>query len=243
MVNENDDKNEKAVDDGQGQTKKIPVDADVTHTKAFQGLLADKQTETGRRQALEEEIARLREQIVERDSITNTDKGEESLEDDDLLTVSQFNKLLEEREQKAQERARKLKEAEVNQRFLESEQKAKEELTADKMGAGLDFSSVLEAGKANLTEGDRLNIQSSANPAREAYDACIRRTPSLQKLQKTAQNSSFLAELNKGGGSPRGGGGAAVRPGDKENDTYESILKSSADDSEILQALKDRGDD
>jgi len=64
----------------------------------------------------------------------------------------------------------------------------------------------------------------------------------LQKLQKTAQNSSFLAELNKSGGSPRAGGGAGVAGEAVQDDSYESVLNSRASDSEILQALKERGD-
>jgi len=232
---------EKQVEEGQTQTATIPSDADVSHTKAFQGLLADKQTETGRRQALEEENTRLREQALEKEP--SRKKDEEVVEDDDLMTVAQFNKLLDAREKRSKETARKAKEAEVNQKFVDSEQKAKDDFTSEKMGAGLDFSSVLEAGKANLTDGDRLNIQSAPNPAKEAYDACIRRTASLQKLQKTAQNSSFLAELNnKGGGSPRGGGAAGVGGEGTQDDSYESVLNSKASDSEILQVLQTRKD-
>ena len=198
MAKETNDNTGEKVDEGQldNQTVVIPADADVSHTKAFRGLMADKQTETGRRQTLEEENARLREEMTAAQKAeTNDDTN--MADGDDLLTVSQLNKLLDDREKKAQVTAQKAKEAEVSRKFVESEQKAKDELTADKVGAGLDFSSVLEAGKANLTDGDRLNIQSVPNPAKEAYDACIRRTPSLQKLQKTAQNSSFIAELNK----------------------------------------------
>ena len=45
MAKENDNTGETVVEtEGQTQTPAIPADADVSHTKAFQGLLADKQS-------------------------------------------------------------------------------------------------------------------------------------------------------------------------------------------------------
>ena len=69
------------------------------------------------------------------------------------------------------------KERDANKAFdaLEAETsvEAKAKFTAETAGEGLDYDSVISQGQGNLSEGDKLAIRQSKNPAAEKYRRCI----------------------------------------------------------------------
>src|SRR5210317_45250 len=133
------------------------TEAKTYSDEQFKGLLADKQAEVKKRQEAEKQIADLQGQLktlTSRSSRVN----EETSEQDRPLTIGQFQKLMAEQNRTSEENSFRLRQA-------ESEQAAMAELTAEKCGDGLDFASVVAAGEANLTEGDKLAIRSAKDPA------------------------------------------------------------------------------
>ena len=122
----------------------------------FKGLLADKQAEVKRRQQLESEIASLKSAKADPPS----GKIEGTSDDDAPMTQGQFKKLL------AEERK-----ADADAQFASLEKDSVSEVklkyTAETQGDGLDFDSVIAEGEGNLSEGDKLAIRQSKNPAYE----------------------------------------------------------------------------
>ena len=141
------------------------TEAKTYSDEQFKGLLADKQAEVKKRQDAEKQIADLQskvETLTSRSSRANEETGEQ----DRPLTVGQFQKLMAEQTRTSEENSFRLRQA-------ESEQAAMSELTAEKCGEGLDYASVIAAGEANLTEGDKLAIKSAKDPANEKYRRCV----------------------------------------------------------------------
>ena len=169
----------------------------------FNGLLADKQSEVRKRQEAEKMAAQLQEQLTQlkpRPSRETEGTDEES----SPLTMAQFKKLLAEQKKADEDNA-------FTQRQSVSEQKAAAELTAEKCGEGLDFTSVIAAGEVNLTEGDKLAIRQSDNPAMEKYRRCILLTPELAEKQEAVRTSRLLEKIKLTGRVPASGGGTSDR--------------------------------
>jgi hypothetical protein len=87
-----------------------------------------------------------------------------------------------------------------------SEVKAK--YTAETQGEGLDFDSVIAAGEANLTKGDKLAIRESKNPAAEKYRRCIFNTPELSEKAEAVRTTKLLENVKLKGRVPGSGGNA-----------------------------------
>jgi hypothetical protein len=160
----------------------------------FKGLLADKQAEVKKRQDLEKQVENLTAKQTQ-DPPSGTNEGES---EDAPMTVGQFRSMLAEQ-----------KESDSNAVFtaLEAETSAiaKQKMTAESCGEGLDFDSVIAAGNANLSEGDKLAIRQSKDPAAEKYRRCVFNTPELSEKVETVRTSKLLEEIKLTGRVPASG--------------------------------------
>ena len=113
------------------------------------------------------------------------------------------------------------------QRQAESERKAMAELTADKCGDGLDYASVVAAGEANLTEGDKLAIKAAKDPANEKYRRCLMLSPELSEKAESIRTNRLLENIKLTGKVPAAGGGSetAVTPDDVSRMSEEELDK------------------
>ena len=163
----------------------------------FKGLLADKQSEVKKRQAIETELADLRSKQTQ-----TPPAGETAGDGDDApMTVSQFKKMLaEERQTDSDSRFNALEKETISE--------VKSKTTAETHGEGLDFDSVIAAGEANLSEGDKLAIRQSKNPASEKYRRCIFNTPELSEKAEMVRTAKLLENVKLKGRVPGVGGNA-----------------------------------
>jgi len=171
----------------------------------FKGLLADKQSEVKKRQVIESELAELKA------GKTQTPPARETADDGDdaPMTVGQFRKMLAEDRQ-----------ADSDARFAslekESLSKVKSKMTAETQGEGLDYDSVIEAGESNLTEGDKLAIRQSKNPAAEKYRRCIFNTPELSDKAEAVRTAKLLDNVKFKGRVPGTSVPAGIVDGNKD---------------------------
>jgi len=168
--------------------------------EAFKGLLADKQAEVKKRQEAEKQIADLQSQVASLNTPTSRDT-EETSNDDKPLTRGEFQTLMAEQNKVSAENAFLIRQA-------QSEKTAVAELTADALGDGLDYASVVAAGEANLTDGDKLAIRSAENPATEKYRRCVLLTPELTAKQRAVETARLLENIKLTGRVPASGAGA-----------------------------------
>jgi hypothetical protein len=164
----------------------------------FKGLLSDKQAEVKKRQTIEQDFTDYK---TANPVPSPSGKNEGSDSEDAPMTVSQFRTLLAE-ERKTDSDAR----FEALERDSISE--VKQKYTAETHGEGLDFDSVIAEGEANLSEGDRLAIRQSKNPAYEKYRRCIFNTPALSEKAEAVRTSKLLENVQLKGRVPGTGGGA-----------------------------------
>ena len=151
-----------------------------------------------KRQDAEKQIADLQgkvETLTSRSSRAN----EETAEQDKPLTIGQFQKLMAEQNRTSEENAFRLRQA-------DTERKALTELTADKCGEGLDYASVIAAGEANLTEGDKLAIKAAKDPAAEKYRRCVMLSPELSAKAEAVRTNRLLENIKLTGKVPASGG-------------------------------------
>ncbi len=161
----------------------------------FKGLLADKQAEVKKRQELEKQLSELKTSTDKEDPPSGTNEGKA---DEKPLTVSQFKTMMAE-ERKANA------EADFALREKQSTAKAKEKLTAETCGEGLDFETVIAEGEKSLTEGDLLAIKQAKEPAAEKYRRCIMLTAELAERQRAVSNAKLLEEIKLTGRVPASG--------------------------------------
>ena len=166
----------------------------------FKGLLADKQAEVKKRQDAEKQIADLQTQLSTLDAPTSRE-NEETSNDDKPLTMGQFQTLMAEQNKVSAENAFLIRQA-------QSEKTAVAELTSNACGDGLDYASVVAAGEANLTEGDKLAIRSAENPATEKYRRCVLLTPELSAKAEAVRTNRLLENIKLTGKVPASGGGS-----------------------------------
>jgi len=163
----------------------------------FKGLLADKQSEVKKRQTIETELAELKAKQTQ----TPPSGKIEGDSEDAPMTVSQFKKMLaEERQTDSDARFNVLEKETI------SEVKAK--MTAETQGEGLDYDSVIAGGEANLSEGDKLAIRQSKNPAAEKYRRCVFNTPELSDKAEAVRTAKLLENIKLNGRVPGTGGNA-----------------------------------
>ena len=162
----------------------------------FKGLLADKQAEVKKRQDLEKQVEELMSSAKE---APPSGKNEGSADNDAPMTVSQFRTLLaEERKTDSDARFAVLEKDSISE--------VKQKYTADTQGEGLDFDTVIAEGESNLSEGDRLAIRQSKNPAYEKYRRCIFNTPALSEKAEAVRTSKLLENVQLKGRVPGSGG-------------------------------------
>ena len=163
----------------------------------FKGLLADKQSEVKKRQTIETELAELKAKQTQ----TPPSGKIEGDSEDAPMTVSQFKKMLaEERQTDSDARFNVLEKETI------SEVKAK--MTAETQGEGLDYDSVIAGGEANLSEGDKLAIRQSKNPAAEKYRRCVFNTPELSDKAEAVRTAKLLENIKLNGRVPGTGSNA-----------------------------------
>ena len=162
----------------------------------FKGLLADKQAEVKKRQSIEQEFADYK---TANPVPSPSGKNEGSDNEDAPMTLGQFKKLLAE-ERKADSDTR----FEALERDSISE--VKQKYTAETEGEGLDFDTVIAEGEGNLSEGDKLAIRQSKNPAFEKYRRCIFNTPALTEKAEAERTSRLLEKVKLKGRDPGAGG-------------------------------------
>jgi hypothetical protein len=183
----------------------------------FKGLLADKQTEVKKRQAIETEFAELKAKQTQTPPAGDTAGDGE----DAPMTVGQFKSMLAEQ-----------KETDANAVFtaLEAETStiAKQKMTAETHGEGLDFDSVIAAGGGNLSEGDKLAIRQSKDPATEKYRRCIFNTPELAEKTEAVRTSKLLENIKLNGRVPGTGGVATTANADSVSAMSEEELDKLA---------------
>jgi len=205
----------------------VPDDADVSHTKAFKGIVTDLQSERQARRDLQGQINELQEKMA--------DAGSGELiegDDDDLMTKAQVKKMVATLDKQRQVSIDKEQKAKQNSRFLESEEQTRQDFTAKKQGEGLDFDTVISLGMSNLRKGDRINIQESTAPAREAYELCILRTPALKKRVEAVKNAKVVSDLKEKGSSPKG------RREDTGNVEFNNLVNMP--ESELMKLIEEQ---
>ena len=175
----------------------VQTEAKAYSEEQFKGLLADKQAEVRKRQDAEKQIADLQGKLSE--TKPETSVAGDGDDDDRPLTVGQFQELMAEQKKADADNA-------FNMRENESTQNALSEFTAEKYGDGLDFNSVIAAGESNLTEGDKLAIRQSKNPAAEKYRRCVMLTDELAGKAETYRTSQLLENVKLTGRVPATGG-------------------------------------
>ena len=207
---------------------------DIEDSKEFKGLLRETQSLRQAKSDLaadqsgtKAEVEALKAKVDELAVVREISASEPSPDDDDLMTAGQVRQLIEAKEREAFIEREKTQKSEMNERFFHSEKQAMLDITAGKYGEGLDFRSVTSLGMANLTEGDRLDVQRSSNPAQTIYDRAIERTPELKALQKKRDQAQFISKLQDGQPPGRSGGDNAYFP----------ELDAGGDDPEMLQIL------
>jgi hypothetical protein len=185
----------------------------------FKGLLADKLSEVKKRQSIETELAELKAKQTQ----TPPSGKIEGDSADAPMTVSQFRKMLAEERQTDSDARFALLEKETI-----SEVKAK--MTAEVQGEGLDFDSVIAAGASNLSEGDKLAIRQSKNPAAEKYRRCIFNTPELSDKAEAVRTAKLLENIKLNGRVPGTGGNAqTANAKDISSMSAEELDKLAAD--------------
>ena len=239
---------EKETDNQQTKTD-VPENTVVEQSPHFKGMVANKNDKIDR---LRRENEALQVQLAQALGTRSTSLDEKrdddfDMDDDDLLTVAQFKKLQTANEKKRQEQQERERQAQIDAKYQQAEAKAKRELTIEKCGDGLDYVTVLEEGKSFLTKGDLLNIQNADDPAREAYDACLRRNATLYDRAEAQRNQTLVSKLNDDVNGPRRKTGSR-KPGADELDDDQQILTADeftalADlpDSELEKMIMERG--
>ena len=196
--------------------KETETEAKTYSEEQFKGLLADKQTEVKKRQSLEAEIAEFKAKQAKAPTAGDTAGDNE----DAPLTKAEFKRLLAEEKKADADKA-------FNALEAETAVEAKQKFTADSAGEGLDYDSVISAGQANLTEGDKLAIRQSKNPAAEKYRRCIFNTPELSQKAEEVRTAKLLENVKLKGRVP--GSGATA-----ETANLKDVSKMSAEELDKL---------
>lgn len=184
------------------KTENSGTEVKTYSAEQFGGLLADKQAEVRKRQDAEKRAADVESQLA---AFKAAQSRPDANDDNRPLTVAEFRKLLDEQRKADQQNAFALRQSEC-------ERLAAAELSAEKCGEGLDFTSVITLGEKNLTEGDKLAIQQAKDPAKEKYRRCLMLTPELMEKAEAVKTSRLLETIKLTGKVPPAGGGADVTP-------------------------------
>jgi len=158
----------------------MPTEEGLYTEEEFKGLLNDKQNEVRSRQQSQAELAIAKAEVgslTERiKALESAPKHEEITDPDNVVTRAEMiaelkkqrKELTDEYAKDKQNMSKKEKEAAVDASFA----KAKEKMTEEKMGKGLDFDSVWEGTKRYLKDNPsyRVVITGDKNPGEKAYE-------------------------------------------------------------------------
>lgn len=205
----------------------------IEDSAEMKGIIKDMQTERKSRQEIEDRLLEMRDQntvLAEKVNSINNKTDEDPLagmSDDDLVSAKQVRDILSKSLKSIKGDEQKRDQNALRDKFFNSEQKAKTEFTADKMGEGLDYLSVMKGYQRMLKINPRYQdvMLSSSNPAAEAYKIGLMDSD-IQAISSTAKGSKLLDNLNVGGGVPRGAGANNDRDTVADED-IEILLKMS----------------
>lgn len=158
------------------------------------GLVHDLGEERRKRHEAETENERLRAQLAEKNEPEPEIKDPlDGLSDDEPVTAGEVRK-----SHKAQEDRRKAEQIETQKQTANrSYIAAKQELTTDKAGEGLDIDTVMREGAGNLSERDKQVVLAAGEKCmQKMYELCIERTPSLRE-RKLKHDSQAKPENDK----------------------------------------------
>ena len=214
----------------------------IEDTDEFKGIIGNLQKERQSKQEIEEQLAELRDQNA---ALSNqisklADRGDEDplkgKDPDDYLSVKEAKKLLDSTLKQVESREKQQKQADLYKRFADSEQKAVKEYTAEKMGEGLDYKSVLEGYKRVIRRNPKYQevMINADEPALEAYRIGLL-DPEIQERVEAAKSAKVLDKMKNSGRVPKGAG-SLKDDGPIIDDDYEALLNKS--DTELMRTLE-----
>ncbi len=217
------------------------MDYDWDKHPKVQGIIRDNQKEREMRHSVEQQILQLRSENQKlKQEFENTAKDQEDelgiledVNDGDYLTVAQAKKLLQKGFSSKEKEVEKLKQDQHAHRIQEAEAAAKEKYTANKVGEGLDYTSVIENGYKKLLEDNpalHQGVMSSSNPAETAYKLGLTHPDVAQKAD-AIKKQQLLKKLNNVK-TPRSGGSIM----EMEDEDFTSLL--SKDETSLLNELR-----
>lgn len=210
-----------------------------------QGIIKDNQKEREARQSAEQDLERLREenellmsQLKDHkpEKPSETDKDLEGLpkDPDDYITVKQAKALAEKAKQENQQKNQQETQKQMQRRLLDSEKKAIEKYSEEKMGEGLDYSTVIEEGYKKLIKNNpayKQVVLNADDPAEEAYRLGCQ-NPVIQKRLEKKRNQELLNKMEERPSSQ-------TKVGSITDTQYNELLKLS--DEELNRKIEERG--
>ncbi len=174
----------------------------VYSEEQFNGLLADKQAEVRKRQELERQLAEVQAKQKKDETPPPGENGGQANSPDDAkpVTMAQLRIFLAEQRKADADAA-------FASRESESRAAAVKEYSVEACGDGLDYESVVAAGDAHLTEGDRMAIRQASDPAAERYRRCVMLAPELREKAEAVRTARLLEKIKLTGRVPATGGG------------------------------------
>lgn len=238
-------------DAGEGVDLTVGAETELETTKP--DAARDKTVPLAALQESRAETKRMREQLdtvqAQLNSLANRETPggptEEPLkfEKDDLTTYGNVEAIIKRELKEFGKQIQGFQQTSVDRQVASAEERARKEFTAEKMGDGLDFDTVLDAFKTMIAKNPAyLQVAlNSADPAKEAYELAVSLHPEIRKRVKAAENARLLEEMNKnnrGPRTPRGGGGSQA-PEQVDRNTFEALV--ALPESELLK-MAARGD-
>ena len=188
---------DKPVEDAPAEPQQVPLTAlqeERTKRQSFQQENLELQDKLAA-----QEKARAEQPVKTGPLDANDPNPTEGVDDDDydIMTPSEQRRLTKaENDWQLRENAREAQFTQ-NQQLRQIDQEARQRFSDETMGKGLDFDNVVKAGKAFLTDADRLAIQRSPDPGKAAYDLCIERCPYLSRKTTTESTATNKDDENK----------------------------------------------
>lgn len=168
------------------------------------GRLREIQDLRNEKRSLEQRLAEL---SAKADAGTST-----AAEDDEaFVTTKNLKELREQLKEEIIEEQKAESEARQQQRLLEDEARMK--AATSKLPEGLAYEEVIAEGKPDLSQRDWEKIRASENPAKTAYELCLKRNDNLRRLAEkhsSGRRGGASESVLLGGGERRTARRAAV---------------------------------
>jgi len=197
----------------------------------FKGVIKDMQHERQTRQTAEDRVAQLQEENrVLTEELANQDtkpeKEEENENPDALLTRAEAKKLLDKALSQGQKASEQEKKQAHDKRLFASEEEARKMFSAEKVGEGMDYDTVIKDGYVKMLKKNPAYHQvvvASDNPAAEAYRIGLLEESFAKKLDEN-KTKEVLSKIKTGGaaGIPK----TSIAAFSEKSD-YEDMLKKS----------------